>query len=137
MIRYVLDASVAIKWVLREDLSEKAIRLRDDYADGRSILIAPDIFPAEVGHALLFAERGGRIANSQALLADVVSTCPILYTTRPLLPDVATLVAVARISLYDALYVALAEREGCELVTADEKLKRNLPHSPIRMLSMF
>jgi predicted nucleic acid-binding protein len=24
--------------------------------------------------------------------------------------------------VYDALYVALAEREGCELVTADDKL---------------
>jgi predicted nucleic acid-binding protein len=29
-------------------------------------------------------------------------------------------------SFYDCLYVALAEREGCELVTADDKLIKNL-----------
>jgi predicted nucleic acid-binding protein len=31
-----------------------------------------------------------------------------------------------RIGIYDCLYVALAEREGCELITADDKLIRNL-----------
>jgi len=31
-----------------------------------------------------------------------------------------------RIGFYDCLYVALAEREGCELVTADDKLLKNL-----------
>jgi predicted nucleic acid-binding protein len=31
-----------------------------------------------------------------------------------------------RIGVYDCLYVALAEREGCELVTADDKLIENL-----------
>ena len=31
-----------------------------------------------------------------------------------------------RIGFYDCLYVALAERENCELVTADDKLIRNL-----------
>ena len=28
--------------------------------------------------------------------------------------------------MYDCLYVALAEREGCELVTADDKLVKKL-----------
>jgi len=28
--------------------------------------------------------------------------------------------------VYDCLYVALAEREGCEFVTADDRLVRNL-----------
>ena len=32
----------------------------------------------------------------------------------------------ARIAVYDCLYVALAEREGCELITSDEKLIKNL-----------
>jgi predicted nucleic acid-binding protein len=33
-----------------------------------------------------------------------------------------------RIGVYDCLYVALADREGCELVTADDRLVRNLQH---------
>jgi predicted nucleic acid-binding protein len=36
--------------------------------------------------------------------------------------------SAARIGVYDCLYVALAERENCELVTADDKLVRNLQH---------
>jgi len=36
-----------------------------------------------------------------------------------------------RVGVYDCLYVALAEREGCELITADDKLVKNLqPHFP-------
>jgi len=31
-----------------------------------------------------------------------------------------------RIGVYDCLYVALAERENCELITADDRLVRNL-----------
>jgi predicted nucleic acid-binding protein len=36
-----------------------------------------------------------------------------------------------RVGIYDCLYVALAEREGCDFVTADQKLVANLqPHFP-------
>ncbi len=41
--------------------------------------------------------------------------------------------SAARIGVYDCLYVALAEREKCELVTADDKLIKNLqPSFPFR-----
>ena len=36
-----------------------------------------------------------------------------------------------RIGFYDALYVTLAEEEGCDLVTSDEKLMNSLPGFPI------
>jgi predicted nucleic acid-binding protein len=35
-----------------------------------------------------------------------------------------------RCGVYDCLYVALAENEGCELVTADDKLVKNLKMFP-------
>ena len=43
----------------------------------------------------------------------------------------------ARIGVYDCLYVSLAEREGCELVTADDRLIRNLPGHPLISLAAF
>jgi hypothetical protein len=46
-MKYVLDASVAEKWVLPEPDSAKAIALRDDYRRGVHELLAPDTFPAE------------------------------------------------------------------------------------------
>ena len=44
-MKYVLDSSVALKWVLPEADSGKAIRLRDGYSNGTHDLLAPDIFP--------------------------------------------------------------------------------------------
>ena len=40
----------------------------------------------------------------------------------PLLLRAADISSTARVGVYDCLYVALAEREGCELVTADSRL---------------
>jgi len=132
-MKYVIDSSVAFKWVVAELHSDKAIRLREDYRNGVHLLLAPDIFPAEVANALLVAERRGRINSGQypQFLADVLTTCPLLNPTLPLLGKVAVIVASAQISIYDGLYVALAENEQCEFVTADDKLVRTLkPHFP-------
>ena len=63
---YVLDSSVAFKWVVWEVDSDKAIRLRADFWAGSHALSAPDVFPVEAAHALTRAERQGRIVVSQA-----------------------------------------------------------------------
>jgi predicted nucleic acid-binding protein len=131
-MRYVIDASTAFQWEVPEPDSAKAIRLRDAYRNGVHELTSPDIFPAEVGNALLVAERQGRVIAGQfpVRLADVLASCPLLHETRPLVPRACLIIASVttgfRLSFYDALYVALAEREGCELVSGDGKLVRNL-----------
>ena len=127
-MRYVLDASVALKWVLPEPDSAKAVRLRDDFRVGVYDLLAPDIFPMEVAHALAKAERRRVITppDGAAKLADVLRAVPDLHPSLPLLGRAFDIASAARIAVYDCLYVALAEREGCELVTADAKLLKNL-----------
>ena len=50
-MRYVLDASVALKWVLPEMDSPKAVRLRNDFRRNIHELIAPDIFPARISRS--------------------------------------------------------------------------------------
>jgi len=59
-------------------------------------------------------------------LADILASQPQLYPYVPLLWRAYAIASQARIGVYDCLYVALAEREGCELVTADERLVRTL-----------
>ena len=56
-MKYVVDASVALKWVLTEIDSDKALRIRDHARQELDELIAPDFFPAECGHACFRAER--------------------------------------------------------------------------------
>jgi predicted nucleic acid-binding protein len=124
-MKLVLDASVALKWVLPETDSPKALSLRDDYKKGIHELISPDVFPIELAHALTRAERRGILKPPEAIakLADVLATAPRLHACGPLLGHAAALSSNARIGVYDCLYVALAEREQCALVTADSRLK--------------
>src|SRR5436190_18754187 len=132
-MRYVLDASVAIKWVLTEPHSADALRLRGDFVAGTHELLSPDHFPLEVAHALTRAERRRLISppTGQRHLYDVLSTPPRLFPLLPLLPRAYAISSHHRIGVYDCLYVALAEREGCEFVTADDRLVRVLrPHFP-------
>jgi predicted nucleic acid-binding protein len=127
-MRYVLDASVALKWVLPEPDSAKAVALRDDFRNAVRELLAPDVFPIEIAHALARAERRKIINPSEGAqkLADVLGTLPTLHPYLPLLARAFEIASNVRIGVYDCLYVALAEREGCELVTADAKLVANL-----------
>ena len=43
-----------------------------------------------------------------------------------LMPRVFAISSSMRVGIYDCVYVALAEREGCEFITADDKLIKNL-----------
>jgi hypothetical protein len=67
-MKYVLDSSVALKWVLHEADSGKAIRLRDDYSNGIHELLAPDIFRLKSLMVLLLpnAKRGSGLASRQS-----------------------------------------------------------------------
>lgn len=127
-MRYVLDSSVAFKWSVPETDSDKALRLGDDFRAGVHDLLAPDIFPQELAHALTRAERQGRIVVGQAELfwGDVMTTPPRPYASLPVTARAIDISSRLRIGVYDCLYVALAEREGCEFVTADDKLVKNL-----------
>ena len=126
-MRYILDSSVAIKWVIAEPFS-KARRLRDNSRSGIDEFRAPDFFPLEVGNALTRAERQRRIsiAHGRGLLRTVMLDCPVLIPSLALMDRAYEISSQWRVGLYDCLYVALAEREGCEFITADDRLIRNL-----------
>jgi predicted nucleic acid-binding protein len=127
-MKYVLDASVAVSWVLPETLSAKAVRVRNDYRKGLHDLIAPDIFPGEVANALTRAERKKIIKPPQGTKRFIAAMrfAPDLHPYLPLLSRAFAISSAMRVAVYDCLYVILAEQEGCELLTADEKLVNNL-----------
>jgi predicted nucleic acid-binding protein len=91
-------------------------------------LLAPDVFPLEVSHTLTRAERQSRITPAQRAqaLADLLSLLPQLYPCLPLLPRAYQISSQNRVGVFNCLYVALAERERCQFVTADDRLVRAL-----------
>lgn len=127
-MKYVLDSCVAFKWLVPEANTPKAIRLLDDFENGIHDLIAPDILLVEAVHALTRAERQGRItpAEGASLLKDLMQHLPPLFQYVPLVGRAYDISSKMRVGVYDCIYVALAERESCELVTADDRLIKNL-----------
>lgn len=120
MAGLVIDASVAVKWFVAEDRAAEAQRILTAEAD----LIAPTSILFEVFHALWDAARTGRIpSNRLAELAEVVPA-PFAVLT-PIAHLYAAAAALARthpLAVYDCAYLALAQREQAELVTADERM---------------
>lgn len=127
-MKYAIDASVALKWVLPEIDSDKAIRLRTAFQNVVHELISPDIFLIEVSNSLARAERNGVIPQGVAdvHLTNIVSTCPHLYAYQPILRRALAIACSAKHGIYDCVYVSLAEQEKCELVTADDRLIKRL-----------
>jgi predicted nucleic acid-binding protein len=123
-MKYVLDASVAIKWRLPESDSAIAIAVKDDYLRQTHELIAPDVFPIEVAHAFSRAERKGILQppEGSAALTDILGILPQLYESLLLLPRAFEISSAERIGVYDCLYLALAEREQALLITADQRI---------------
>jgi predicted nucleic acid-binding protein len=134
----VLDSSVAFKTVVREIGSDKATRLIEDFRKGIEQLIAPDIFPVEIGHALTRAERQGRISTAEGfrLWTQVMMDSPQLFPSLPLMSRAYAISSQNRIGIYDALLVSLADQERCEVVSADLRLIKLFPSQVIPLSSL-
>lgn len=127
MKAYVIDASIAIKWVVEESGTEEALNLRRETS-----LMAPDLLIAECANILWKKVQRGELSKDEAsLAARLLQGADIeLVPTRSLL-EAATLAAIELDHpAYDCLYLALAAARGCSFVTADERLLRKLNQSP-------
>lgn len=121
---YILDASVAVKWfaATAETDRDRALSLRQRYVTGATRLEVPGSFALEVLNALRFSHRFGErdlVTAVESLEALALSVYPIDYD---LLRSTVAIASAYQLTLYDAVYVALAERRGMPLLTADEAL---------------
>jgi predicted nucleic acid-binding protein len=121
--RLVIDASIAVKWVVEEEGTQQALALRR-----WAKLIAPELLVAECANILWKKVRRDELTSDEALLA-----ARLLQAAEvELLPTRALLEAATRIAVeldhpaYDCLYLVLAVENKCRFVTADERFLRKL-----------
>lgn len=123
----VVDASLAIKWVLIEQDSPRAVMLLERWHSEEKEIIAPALFTYEVSNILHRQVVTNKLTYDEAkrglkkLFAIGVSLDFSQYE------DISTqaMMLAHRYDLpaaYDAHYLALAARENCEYWTADTRL---------------
>jgi predicted nucleic acid-binding protein len=115
---WVVDASVAAKWVLPEADSEAAARLRG------ARLVAPELLDLECASILWKAARRGELSDDEAFERhQALRDAPVERLPNAALLSLATVAALQLgHPVYDCLYVAAAELTGFPLVTADRRL---------------
>lgn len=128
MSGYVVDASVAVKWFVPEVHSDQAERLLESAEN----LHAPDLLLSEVGNIVWKKQRRGEITQEEAREIVYALTCvPFLIH-----PSLAVVEAALELAIgydrtvYDCIYLAMAEALRCPLVTADERLFNSLQTTP-------
>ncbi|MFN3671611.1 MAG: type II toxin-antitoxin system VapC family toxin [Bosea sp. (in: a-proteobacteria)] len=114
----VVDASVAMKWFVDEDDSDRAETLL-----AADIAIAPAIILSEVGNGIWTKRRSAGIDGASAsrfighltqLLREVVPLDTLMAEAMKLAFDLDH-------PVYDCVYLALARSRGSVLVTADKR----------------
>jgi predicted nucleic acid-binding protein len=125
LTRLVVDCSVVVKWKIpTEDHAAAAAALLGDWEHQVIDVVVPNHFPSEVISAFLRASRRGRLTTDEAREAvrDLLALPFVLCDVTALADRAFTIAHQHQQRAYDCLYVALAEREGSELWTGDERL---------------
>ena len=126
----VVDASVVVDWVAPgADPDLPAVALLAQLAATEAELLGPRLLMEEVSNALLTGIRRGRWSGAAADRAHrLLRLLPVRLVDEP--RDLGRAWDLARRydahPIYDMLYVALAERRGTQLITADDGLRQLL-----------
>ncbi len=123
----VVDASALIRLYIPDGPLPKGF---EEFLRGversRDMAIAPELLLAEGANVISRKQKKGEITNeeSDGILSEIL-TLPIrLFSHRPLLSRAFSLARKHSLTVYDALYVALAEEQGAVLFSADAEMMK-------------
>ena len=118
-MRFVVDASVAVKWLVDESGSGAAQELIAGGAD----LHAPRLMGSEIANALWRKARLNQIERADAVAAVAwVPEMPVRWNDdETVSADAVRLALALDHPVYDCIYLALAHRIGAVMLTADDR----------------
>lgn len=139
MKRYVVDASVAVKWLIPEEHSEQAMKLLEDWFKEDMELNAPSWLKLEVTNALTkYVKRQIIDAEKAHEGFEIFRSIELNYVEEdwPLIDDALKSSTSIGLSMYDAIYYTLARRMKATLITADvefiNKVKADISVEDVR-----
>jgi len=133
---FIVDASVAVKWYVNEELREKALELRKDFVSGKVDLGAPSLILYEVGNAIRH-HPGATEAECTNAVIQLKNLGIAIHDLNEATTSTASRLAFKeKVTFYDAAYLSLAETLNAKLVTADNELYEQLSNES-RSLSLL
>ena len=129
MTGYVVDASIVVKWIVKEEWSDEASSL----LEAEATLIAPELLFAEVCNALWAMRRRGDFGGEDlADATDALRAAPIgvPFSMRQLAAAATRLAVDLDHPVYDCFYLALAVQEQYPVVTADARFHEKVRGHP-------
>ena len=124
MTTVVVDASLAVKWVLLEEHSAEAAQLLISWEEQGVDLVAPSWYACEVSNVIFQRYRSGIASAEQArsALIELLRLVPVRdYEPAAAIRALDLATKFRQRTTYDARYLALAELLDCELWTADQR----------------
>ena len=123
---FVVDASVAVKWYVKEVMRDKALEIRQHFVSELIELEAPTLLVYEVGNAVRH-HPGSTSADYAEAVKQLHNLGLVMHGLDGQIVDTAANLAFEeKLTFYDAVYLALAKNLETMLVTADQKLTENL-----------
>jgi predicted nucleic acid-binding protein len=122
---FVVDSSVAIAWTVVSQSSEQTHHLLDQVSTGASFVV-PSLWMFEIANSLLVLARRKRIRPEEFMVARqaLSSLHPVVDDEGPrfALGKITDLAEKYKLSVYDAVYLELADRRGLPLASRDYDL---------------
>lgn len=127
-MKYVIDASVAVKWFVREEGTEEAHKLLDEL----SFFYAPDLFLMEIDSILTKKVRKNELAISDSFRKRrIFRQMPYKLIAYKEVEEFSFRLATEfSISLYDAAYLSTAIDYDAVFYTADKRLVNGMSNTP-------
>ena len=138
MKRFVLDASVALAWLLDDPVPAYALRVKGSLRNARPLV--PPLWILEVANVLAVGERRGNLTSDlvvrsmslvEQLLRETIEMISLPATFR----QIATTARSLRLTAYDAFYLEIARSEGVPLATLDRALRAAAPKAGVELLT--
>jgi predicted nucleic acid-binding protein len=136
---FVLDASVAVAWVAGASVDPYALTIQARVQSGWKAVV-PSLWQPEVANGLLMLERRAVLTSTEANqglldLETFLASLAQIDQTSATIRQLANLARFHQLTVYDAVYLELAQRQGLPLATLDKSLKVAAAKAGISLLT--